>query len=194
LPILEPFQQRLLREVCSDVEITKLSRYFIIETDEARCLAGLEAGVNNEPAAAYERRLSTAVRRLDLALAEWHGSLSDRMRMGTPDVLALAELSMDEPLGPSELAERLHITTGATTPLLDRLTARGHVVRESHPTDRRRVLLRLTDNARADARRQVQPMMEEMRALSESYSPAERETIAGFVEALATIVARQGSG
>jgi DNA-binding MarR family transcriptional regulator len=153
-----------------------------------------EAGVNEEPAGSDAFRLGMAVRRLDLALAEWHGSLSDRMRMGTPDVLALAELSMDEPLGPSELAERLHITTGAMTPLLDRLAARGHVVRESHPTDRRRVLLRLTDSARADARRQVQPMMEEMRGLSESYSPAERETIAGFLEALATIVARQSSG
>ena len=37
--------------------------------------------------------LMRAVRRLDMALAEWHGDLSARMEMSTPELMALAHLA-----------------------------------------------------------------------------------------------------
>lgn len=134
--------------------------------------------------------LMRAVRRLDMALAEWHGELSGQMEMGTPELMALAHLSMVDSLGPSELARRLRITTGAMTALLDRLAERGHVLREPHPSDRRRVVVRLTSHAREEAVGHVRPMSDEVRRLAERLSPDERRTVGSFIEELAAIISR----
>lgn len=48
--------------------------------------------------------LTGVTRRLDMALSEWHGELSERMGMGAPELMTLARLAMDDTLGPSELA------------------------------------------------------------------------------------------
>lgn len=65
-----------------------------------------------------------------------------------------------EPLTPTELTDRypLPLTTATMTGLLDTCSRRGWIRREPHPTDRRRTLIRLTDEgeaARAEAERQV---------------------------------------
>lgn len=46
------------------------------------------------------------------------------------------------PLSPARLAERIGLTSGATTSLLNRLEEAGHVVRSRESTDRRVVTLR----------------------------------------------------
>jgi DNA-binding MarR family transcriptional regulator len=132
--------------------------------------------------------LTRAARRLDMALSEWHGELSGRMALGTPELMALAHLSMDGPLGPSELARHLHMTTGAMTALLDRLAERGHIVREPHPADRRRVVVRLTAHAREEAAVQVRPMSAEVRDLAECLTPEERRTVGRFIDDMVAIV------
>jgi DNA-binding MarR family transcriptional regulator len=50
-----------------------------------------------------------------------------------------------EPLEPSVIAERLIITTGSMTSMLDTLEKRGLIRRMSHPTDRRKLLVEVTD-------------------------------------------------
>jgi DNA-binding MarR family transcriptional regulator len=52
---------------------------------------------------------------------------------------------------PTQLAQHLGLTSGATAILLNRLDARGFVVRSPHPTDRRGVLLSLGPAAKADS-------------------------------------------
>ena len=54
-----------------------------------------------------------------------------------------------EPLAPSIIAERLMVTTGSMTSLLDTLERRGLVRRQAHPSDRRRLLVHLTDEGEA---------------------------------------------
>jgi DNA-binding MarR family transcriptional regulator len=54
-----------------------------------------------------------------------------------------------EPLAPSIIAERLMVTTGSMTSLLDTLERRGLVRREAHPSDRRRLLVHLTEEGAA---------------------------------------------
>ena len=49
------------------------------------------------------------------------------------------------PLAPSVIASRLMITTGSMTSLLDTLERRGLVERQPHPSDRRQLLVHLTD-------------------------------------------------
>jgi DNA-binding MarR family transcriptional regulator len=48
----------------------------------------------------------------------------------------------------SDASRRMMVTNGAVTGLVDRLAEEGFVVREPHPTDRRTILVRLTEEGR----------------------------------------------
>jgi DNA-binding MarR family transcriptional regulator len=54
-----------------------------------------------------------------------------------------------EPLSPHEIGERLLVTRGTVTGLLDTLQRQGLVKRVPHPGDRRMLLIELTDKGRA---------------------------------------------
>lgn len=54
-----------------------------------------------------------------------------------------------EPLEPGVIAERLIITSGSTTSLLDTLEKAGLVRRTRHPDDRRKLLIDITDEGTA---------------------------------------------
>jgi DNA-binding MarR family transcriptional regulator len=85
----------------------------------------------------------------------------------------------------SELAEALHIAPRSATEVADALQARGLVERAADPSDRRAVVLRVTD-----AGRQVQRDVEAAReidshALFDRLSGADRAELARLLSALA---------
>ena len=59
------------------------------------------------------------------------------------DLDALEHLEADGPLTQRQLGDRLSLTSGAITMLVDRLEREGWVSRHPHPEDRRAVLLEL---------------------------------------------------
>lgn len=61
-------------------------------------------------------------------------------------VLAIIE-GAGEPISPSTIADRLIVSTASVTSLIDTLERRGLVERRPHPSDRRRVLVEITDEA-----------------------------------------------
>jgi DNA-binding MarR family transcriptional regulator len=72
--------------------------------------------------------------------------------------LALSILAdSDQPLPPNQIAERLIISRASVTSLLDSLEKRGYVQRHPHQSDRRMLLIELTDTGRqaADAFRPI---------------------------------------
>lgn len=54
----------------------------------------------------------------------------------------------DAPLSPNQIAERLIISRASVTSLLDTLEKRGYIQRMPHTTDRRMLLIELTDVGR----------------------------------------------
>ena len=62
-------------------------------------------------------------------------------------VLAVVE-GAGQPLEPSVIAERIVVTTGSMTSLLDNLEKRGLIRRLPHPQDRRKLLIDVTPDAR----------------------------------------------
>jgi DNA-binding MarR family transcriptional regulator len=62
------------------------------------------------------------------------------------EILAIIE-GAGQPLEPSVIAERLLITTGSMTSLLDTLQKRGLIRRLPHPGDRRKLLVDITPDA-----------------------------------------------
>jgi DNA-binding MarR family transcriptional regulator len=135
--------------------------------------------------------VARAARRLDLSLAEMHLDLARRLAMTPAELLTLAHLGMEGHLSPTDLARRLHMRSGAITAVLDRLAEHGHIVREAHPSDRRKLVVRLTDVGKEATMRELRPMVAEVIDLVGRLSRGDRETVGRFLDDLAVLIARR---
>ncbi|GAA4879177.1 MarR family winged helix-turn-helix transcriptional regulator [Actinomycetospora straminea] len=119
-----------------------------------------------------------------LIAAAYDLAAAQARRMGThvTDMRALSLLQIQGPLQATELARRLAISANAATALVDRLATSGHVDRVPHPTDRRRVVVRLRPGARDLARQSWLPSILDVDAISRSLEPAEHEAVTRFLE------------
>ena len=97
------------------------------------------------------------------------------------DLLTLEHL-VAGPVGPADLGRLLDVSTAASTGIVDRLAARGHVERRPHPSDRRRTEVHLTDSGRAEVRTHLVPMFAALRRLEEQLDPAERDVVRRYLE------------
>jgi len=123
-----------------------------------------------------------------MAMSRLMVALSRTVGISVPEMLALEYLDADGSIGPSELARRLQMTSGAMTALVDRLEASGHVVRQRHPADRRRVLVKRTNKADDDLGAEIAPMAMQISELAESLDDAEREAVGRFLDGFIAII------
>jgi DNA-binding MarR family transcriptional regulator len=132
-----------------------------------------------------------ALRRLQSAMAEADAALARRMRMHPTDLAAMGVLSFAaEPTGPSDLAHRLGLSPAATTELVDRLTAAGHVERHRDLADRRRIRLEASDSAVATVLGEIGPLIAAVDAAAAERSPEERAVILDFLDRVTEVYAR----
>jgi DNA-binding MarR family transcriptional regulator len=117
-------------------------------------------------------------------------AFSRAVGISVPEMLALEHLDVDGGLGPSELARRLQMTTGAVTALVDRLEKSGHVTRERHASDRRRVMVKRLAKADEDLTEEISPMALEILELAESFGDDERQVIGRFLDDFIAIIER----
>ena len=143
-----------------------------------------------EPRIPTAEELSEVTRRLDVALADLHTAFARRLHVSQPELMAITHVSNAGTLGPSELAHRIDVTTGAVTALVDRLAERGHLERRPHPADRRKLLLQVTPHALDEVLRHVLPLAGDVRALAETFNDDERAAIGRFLEELIAIIER----
>ncbi len=132
--------------------------------------------------------ITWATRRLDIAMTSLMVALARAVGVSVPEMLALEHLDADGSIGPSELARRLQMTSGAMTALVDRLAAGGHVVRERRPADRRRVLVKRTQKADEDLTAEIAPMAVQILELAEGLDEAERQAVGRFFDGLIAII------
>ena len=83
------------------------------------------------------------------------------------------------------VAEHLHVSSAATTKMLDRLERGGHVVRRPHPVDRRAIALSVTPETRRAARESVGRVHARRFEVAAGLSSAERSIVTRFLRALA---------
>jgi DNA-binding MarR family transcriptional regulator len=91
------------------------------------------------------------------------GSHTKRFGLNHGEFKVLVKLRQvpGEELSPGALAATLVLSTGAVTNRIDRLEAEGLVARERHPSDRRGVIVRLTDRGRTVTDRAVEEIAQE---------------------------------
>ncbi|OXM55017.1 MarR family winged helix-turn-helix transcriptional regulator [Amycolatopsis alba] len=104
------------------------------------------------------------------------------------DAAALVEILYAEdtgsPLSPARLGERIALTSGATTNLLNRLESLGYVVRTRESTDRRKVTLRSGPDIQGPAREFFGPFSAGLTALVAQYPAEEIERFEAFLRHL----------
>ena len=78
--------------------------------------------------------------------------------LSTAQVRALIQLAKDEQVTAGELAKRAELSPGAMTAMLDQLEHAGMITRRRSTTDRRQVIVALTERGRAARRLQARPL------------------------------------
>lgn len=100
------------------------------------------------------------------------------------DRVVMETLIQRGPLSPSELAESARITPAAMTASIDRLIEMGHVHRDNHPTDRRKVVVTASPKSVALIMSELRSMVTDVNDVLTSYSPQELATITEFLTAV----------
>jgi DNA-binding MarR family transcriptional regulator len=116
-----------------------------------------------------EARISADLRRADLTLARFH---------------VLVELAKQGPMSQQTLADRLLVTKGNVVGLIDKLSARGFVERQSSATDRRVNVLRVTPAGRRVVERTLPRQMQLIASLMQPLNPREAASLKALLTRL----------
>jgi DNA-binding MarR family transcriptional regulator len=113
------------------------------------------------------------------------------LQSGEFDVLATLRRSGPPfALTPTDLYEATMVTSGGMTSRLDRLERAGLIARKAHPTDRRGIIVRLTDKGRKLIDEALTAHVENEHRILAGLTPAERETLAGLLAKLLDSLAK----
>ncbi|MDN5855346.1 MAG: MarR family transcriptional regulator [Actinomycetia bacterium] len=107
-------------------------------------------------------------------------ALARRLGVGVTDVLAMQVLAGGA-TGTVGLGAALRIRSASATALADRLEDAGHLRRVPHATDGRRVLLQLTESARADVIAGLRPLLDMIAAIVDDLEASERLVVHQFL-------------
>jgi DNA-binding MarR family transcriptional regulator len=109
--------------------------------------------------------------------------------LGLPpaDTLALYHLA-NEALSASALGDRLGLTSGSVTTLVDRLVARKLARRRPNPTDRRSVLIELTKTGHATSWKVLQHFISDVVTAAMALPPNEQIIVKRFLTTLTNAI------
>ena len=123
-------------------------------------------------------------------LTEAHARL---VKLNRTDLRALEIMAREGPLSAGDLAQRLHLTTGAVTGVLDRLEHEGHTHRTRNPSDRRQVVVAQSPHAHEVALATVLPMVERLSKALRKFSKDDLELAARFIETVKLAIVERSS-
>ncbi|MFI5802600.1 MarR family winged helix-turn-helix transcriptional regulator [Streptomyces sp. NPDC051561] len=129
------------------------------------------------PLAEQRDRLTEGLRLYGADYQEVGRRFATWLGLHTTDADALVQILYGEergaPLSPARLSERISLSSGATTALLNRLEKAGHIVRSREHADRRIVTLRGSEHVQQLTDEFFRPLGERMDAMLSRY-PAEQ--------------------
>jgi MarR family transcriptional regulator, organic hydroperoxide resistance regulator len=114
--------------------------------------------------------------------ALFHQKAADSYGMGITDTKAVSALMQEGPMTAGEIAQRLHVTSGAATNLIDRLESKGVVKRMPDAKDRRKVIVQVNKKAIHDGKHVYESMGKAYSKLLAVYSIKELEMLISYHE------------
>jgi DNA-binding MarR family transcriptional regulator len=125
--------------------------------------------------------LAGSLQRFGLARDRMRAALAKRTGVRGADLDTLEYLEAEGPLTQRDLGQRLSLTSGAITMLVDRLEHAGWVNRRAHPTDRRYTLLELSPKAARASPAELDRYHRAIRTLVETVPDRDKAIIATFL-------------
>ena len=126
-------------------------------------------------------KLADLVREYTSAVLRHAAATAKRMSLEASELAALEHLQAAGPMTQKRLGERLSISPGAVTAMIDRLESRGYVERIPNPEDRRSALVLITRAGLKESLRHLWSYIEDMKGVEEGFSEEERDVIARFL-------------
>ena len=138
-------------------------------------------GNTTTDAAAGPGAIGERLHQIALLSRVFERQVGQALEVNSTDLSAMEHLMTEGPLTPSELADRLGVTTAATTLVVDRLVALGHVERHPHPRDRRKVVVKPAPASVARAVDELLPVIGGVSVLAADLTAAERAVVETFL-------------
>lgn len=132
---------------------------------------------------ALSEQLSALGEAFSTETALFHQAAAATYGLGITDMKTLSVLTQEGPMTAGLLAQRLSLTTGAVTNVIDRLARRDLVERRPDPDDRRKVIVVANQQTLASRKNVYLSIGAAFEALFETYTIAELELLVRFYTA-----------
>ncbi|MCW7945879.1 transcriptional regulator [Streptomyces hygroscopicus] len=137
--------------------------------------------MSSENAKALRDELAEQARVLQTAVDAVDAAAAARLGVNRTDLACLDVLMQRGSAAPSELGTALKLTTGSVTTMLDRLVRMGYLTRTPDPADRRKAVIRTTEEACRELIDIYGPLAEEGRQMIDRYSEDEVRLLLDFM-------------
>lgn len=134
-------------------------------------------------------QVTARVSRIGQHIARHQEEVFGRFGLNRGEVGVLNALRLAGPkqqLSPTQLFKGLLLSSAGITSRLDRLESRGYVRRNRHPSDRRGILVELTEDGRGLLEEAVTANTEHESELIDALDPEEQESLAALLRKLLT--------
>lgn len=117
-------------------------------------------------------------------ISSWEHAVVRKSGLSPAQMHAVEIIGHHESLRMKELAEKMGITTGTLTVMVDRLEKNGLVVRQPHPTDRRSYVIVLTELGREQFEEHHQMHCLLTAEITATFNDDEMDNLKGYLERL----------
>ena len=131
--------------------------------------------------------MRTSFQHLSAMLLTMSARVAEDTDFTLTEILVSEHLRLYGPLTPKEVGERVGLSSGAVTRLLDRLSERGFAKRTAHPDDRRKVLMHYVEQAPDKVQRPL-AVFGKLNEMLEAFNEEEKRAITRFMDAMTQAV------
>lgn len=130
-------------------------------------------------------RYAVQLREIATLARQYHTLLGRSLDLNSSALDAMDWLIREGALTPTEIAERLGISPGATTSVVRRLEQTGHAHRVDHDLDRRSVRIVAAEASVQTAIERLQPLIGALATRVGKYSPEQLALVSDFLDDVA---------
>ncbi len=131
----------------------------------------------------FDARAHAAFQRLNAMLLTMSARIAEEMNFTLTEILVCEHLRLDGPLTPRAVGDRVGLSSGAVTRLLDRLDERGFTKREPHPEDRRKLLMHYVEQDWSQIERPM-TIQAKLGQILETMTDTDKRTVTEFMQRL----------
>ena len=140
------------------------------------------AAARRDGKAMPEKDVRARIQRLGLKEQAFRRFLADQIAVDEMGLEVMDHLMSRGSSSPTELAHEINISTAAMSLVLQRLEAAGHITRQRHPSDGRRLIVAATDDSVRLAYGHVLPLINGLEAVVASMDDDERAAASAFLD------------